>query len=108
MLALAADTGDVAVRTDVSKTFILTAEPATTLGNWQELLTPTDAVTSVDGQTGNVSLASTYVNVSGDTMSGALAMGTNKITGMGDPTNAQDAATKNYVDTAAIAPSIVA
>jgi len=105
MLALAADTGDVAVRTDVSKTFILTAEPATTLGNWQELLTPTDAVTSVDGQTGNVSLASTYVNVSGDTMTGALAMGTNKITGMGDPTNAQDAATKNYVDTAAIAPS---
>jgi hypothetical protein len=31
-------------------------------------------------------------------MSGAIAMGTNKITGMGDPTNAQDAATKNYID----------
>ena len=104
MLALSADTGDVAVRTDVSKTFILTAEPASTLGNWQELLT-SDAVTSVDGLTGNVSLASTYVNVSGDTMSGALAMGTNKITGLGTPTNSADAATKNYVDTVVIAPT---
>jgi len=39
------------------------------------------------------------LNLAGGTMSGAIAMGTNKITGMGDPTNAQDAATKNYIDT---------
>jgi hypothetical protein len=32
-------------------------------------------------------------------MTGAIAMGTNKITGLGDPTSAQDAATKNYIDT---------
>jgi hypothetical protein len=32
-------------------------------------------------------------------MTGALPMGTFKITGAGDPTNAQDVATKNYVDT---------
>ena len=32
-------------------------------------------------------------------MSGAIAMGTSKITGMGDPTANQDAATKAYVDT---------
>ncbi len=44
MLALTAQIGDVAVRTDVNKSFILTATPASTLGNWQELLTPTDAV----------------------------------------------------------------
>jgi hypothetical protein len=37
--------------------------------------------------------------LAGGTMSGAIAMGTNKITGLGDPTSAQDAATKAYVDT---------
>ena len=37
--------------------------------------------------------------LTGGTMSGAIAMGTNKITGLGNPTNAQDAATKNYIDT---------
>jgi len=39
--------------------------------------------------------------LAGGTMSGAIAMGTNKITGLGDPTSAQDAATKSYVDSAA-------
>jgi hypothetical protein len=39
--------------------------------------------------------------LAGGTMSGAIAMGTNKITGLGDPTSAQDAATKAYVDSAA-------
>ena len=48
--------------------------------------------------------ADTVVLKTGSTMSGALAMGTNKITGLGDPTNAQDAATKNYIDTVTIAP----
>jgi trimeric autotransporter adhesin len=38
------------------------------------------------------------LNLTGGTMSGAIAMGTNKITGLGDPTLAQDAATKTYVD----------
>ena len=36
--------------------------------------------------------------IDGATMSGAIAMGTNKITGLGDPTLAQDGATKAYVD----------
>lgn len=39
-----------------------------------------------------------YLLKAGGTMSGAIAMGTNAITGMADPTNAQDAATKAYVD----------
>ena len=41
----------------------------------------------------------TKLPLAGGTMSGAIAMGTSKITGLGDPTSAQDAATKNYVDT---------
>lgn len=41
----------------------------------------------------------TKVSKSGDTMSGALAMGSNKITGLGTPTAGTDASTKDYVDT---------
>ena len=37
--------------------------------------------------------------LTGGTMTGAIAMGTAKITGLGDPSSAQDAATKNYTDT---------
>ena len=42
----------------------------------------------------------TKLPLAGGTMTGAIAMGTSKITGLGDPTAAQDAATKTYVDTA--------
>jgi hypothetical protein len=42
----------------------------------------------------------TKLALAGGTMSGAIAMGTSKITGLGDPTANQDAATKVYVDTA--------
>lgn len=61
MLALEAQQGDVAVRTDVNKTFILKVAPATTLVNWVELETPTDAVTSVNGLTGAVTLTTSEV-----------------------------------------------
>jgi hypothetical protein len=39
--------------------------------------------------------------LAGGTMTGAIAMGTNKITGLGTPTDAADAATKAYVDAVA-------
>ncbi len=42
----------------------------------------------------------TKLPLAGGTMTGAIAMGTSKITGMGDPTANQDAATKIYVDAA--------
>ena len=47
----------------------------------------------------------TKLPLAGGTMSGAIAMGTNKITGLGNPTNAQDAATKYYIDNVILAPS---
>jgi hypothetical protein len=40
----------------------------------------------------------TKLSLTGGTMSGPIAMGTSKITGLGDPTANQDAATKIYVD----------
>ena len=47
----------------------------------------------------------TKLPLAGGTMSGAIAMGSNKITGLGTPTASTDAATKGYIDTASIAPS---
>ena len=62
-----------------------------------------DEIAAAIADTGNFS--DTVVLKTGSTMSGALAMGTNKITGLGDPTNAQDAATKYYIDNVVLAPS---
>jgi hypothetical protein len=101
MLALTAQIGDVAVRTDVNKSFILTATPASTLANWQELLTPTDAVLSVDGGTGAISLSGTYLNRTTGQLLGNLDANTHKVTNLGTPTADTDAATKVYVDAVA-------
>jgi len=46
----------------------------------------------------------TVVLKTGSTMSGALAMGNNKITGLATPTVSTDAATKGYIDTVTVAP----
>lgn len=64
MLALTAQTGDVCVRTDLNKSFILKNTDPTLLANWQELLTPTDTVTSVAGKTGAVTLTKSDVGLS--------------------------------------------
>lgn len=74
MLALTAQVGDVAVRTDSSQSFILSSEPASTLGNWTLLLSPPDAVTSVNGYVGSVSL--TYSDVNAPSTTGTNATGT--------------------------------
>ena len=41
----------------------------------------------------------TKLPLAGGTMSGAINMGSQKVTNAGDPTNAQDLSTKNYTDT---------
>ena len=52
-----ADIGDVCIRTDLAKTFILQKAPYSTLANWLELRTPADKVSSVNGKTGAVNIS---------------------------------------------------
>jgi hypothetical protein len=84
MLALTGvDQGDVAVRSDVSKAFILRQLPSTTLANWVELLTPASTVTSVSGKVGAVVLNSNDVglaNVPNTNFTSAVTANTSKIT----------------------------
>lgn len=61
MLALTAEVGDVAIRTDQNKSYILQVADPTVVGHWKELLTPTDNVLSVNGQTGTVVLTTTDI-----------------------------------------------
>lgn len=63
MLALVAQVGDVCVRTDLSKSFILKTAPASTLANWQELLNPESPVQSVNGKTGTVTITKSDVGL---------------------------------------------
>lgn len=63
MLALDVQTGDIAIRTDVNKTFILKQAPASALANWLEILAPTAGVSSVAGKTGAVTLTAADVGL---------------------------------------------
>jgi hypothetical protein len=113
-----AETGDIAIRTDVNKTFILDGS-YDDAANWHELLTPTDSVQSVNGYTGVVSLDTSdisegtnlyWTNTRFDsristtpisdlaTGDGDIALGGNLVTGLGAPSGANDAARKAYVD----------
>ncbi|MEG2348111.1 MAG: hypothetical protein RSB67_00495 [Clostridia bacterium] len=67
MLALNAETGDIAVRTDSNENYILKASPASIIGNWVKLLVPIDAVSSVNGKAGAVVLISTDLLMTGYT-----------------------------------------
>jgi hypothetical protein len=65
MTALSSATvGSIAVRTDANKNYVLSALPASTLGNWIELLTPAAPVQAVNGYTGSVNLTQTDLGLS--------------------------------------------
>ena len=57
-LALTVQKGDVAVRTDLSKTFINRTGANTAMSDWQLIVTPADSVQTVNGKIGNVVLVS--------------------------------------------------
>ena len=96
MLALStAQVGDVAIRTDQNKSYILSSSAPGTLSNWKELLTPPDAVSSVDGQTGSVSLSNTYQAKDGDLTALAALSGTGFIKRTGTDTYSLD--TNTYI-----------
>lgn len=63
MLALVAQTGDVAIRSDLSKSYILQGSNPTVLSAWTELLSPSGtAVQSVNGKAGpSVTLTTTDI-----------------------------------------------
>lgn len=56
MLALVAERGDIAIRSDLGKSFILATDDPTALGDWKELVA-SGYVLSVDGLTGAVRLS---------------------------------------------------
>lgn len=62
MLALDAQVGDIAIRTDESKSYILKALPATEKKNWLELLSPDCHVVSVNGKGGVIVLTTEDVS----------------------------------------------
>jgi hypothetical protein len=65
MTALSSATvGSIAVRTDTSKNYVLSALPASNLGNWVELLTPAATVQAVNGYTGTVNLTKADLGLS--------------------------------------------
>ena len=61
MLALLATKSDIAVRTDIEKTFILAEEPASNINNWIEVLASYDRVISVNGLGGIVTLTTSNI-----------------------------------------------
>ncbi len=89
MLALVGQRGDWAIRTDSGTTWIVVAEPTTSLANWKQIPSPGAPVTSVNTQTGTVVLSAANV--------GALATSSN----LSDVANAATARANLGLGTAA-------
>jgi len=64
-LALTAQEGDIVVRSDENKSYVHNGGTAGTMADYTELLTPTDAVLSVNGQTGAVTISNATTSSAG-------------------------------------------
>ena len=89
--------------TDASTKAYVDTSISNLIGGAPSTLDTLDEIAAALADTANFS--DTVVLKTGSTMSGALAMGTNKITGLGTPTVSTDATTKGYVDGITTAPS---
>lgn len=76
MLALAAQRGDVAIRTDTGKSYILSTDSPGTLADWVEIRAA-GAVTSVNGQTGNAVIGMADISGLVASLDGKLAIASN-------------------------------
>lgn len=72
MLALSGQRGDWCIRTDLSMAYVITGTDPTQLSDWTGMAYPTAPVTSVNGQTGAVTLAAADVGAA-TAAQGALA-----------------------------------
>jgi hypothetical protein len=77
MLALSGQRGDWCNRSDVSKAFVLIAEPASTLANWAAIDYPAAPVLSVNGQAGTVVLGKADIGLGNVTNALQLAAANN-------------------------------
>jgi hypothetical protein len=64
MLAKSGQRGDWVVRTDTSEAYMLIADGGSLLADWRKIATPADAVSSVAGRTGAVTLTKSDVGLS--------------------------------------------
>lgn len=61
MLALVGQRGDWAIRTDLSKAWVLAADDSSLIGSWVELPAPASPIASINGKTGVVVLSASDV-----------------------------------------------
>ncbi|ATC34174.1 hypothetical protein CA606_18565 [Caulobacter vibrioides] len=93
MLALTAQRGDIAIRTDENRTYVLSTDSPSTLADWKWMRTPTDLVLSVAGLTGAITQAA---------LKTALAMGISDVSGLATALAGKQAASEVLADLAAL------